>query len=252
MFYFFIAVQFLFHFGNSLAQVEAGTVQDAEGLLQFPAYFFRDTCPRKADAVQADAAGGLAVGDDERRNILDDFRQAADHAVAADFDELMDAGNAANDDAVFDGDMAGQAGAVAHDDVVTDDAVMSYMRAGLEEAVVADARFFPFASRRADRDEFPKHRTVADDQVTLFAVIFQILRFRTNGTAGEKPAVLADCRPAVDSNVGHDFCSVTNGNVGPDNGIRPDFDTGTDFCLRVYNSRRMYHALRHVIRFLGH
>ena len=28
MFYFFIAVQFLFHFGNSLAQVEAGTVQD--------------------------------------------------------------------------------------------------------------------------------------------------------------------------------------------------------------------------------
>mgnify|MGYP000379256909 CR=1 FL=1 len=99
MFYFFIAVQFLFHFGNSLAQVEAGTVQDAEGLLQFPAYFFRDTCPRKADAVQADAAGGLAVGDDERRNILDDFRQAADHAVAADFDELMDAGNAADDDA---------------------------------------------------------------------------------------------------------------------------------------------------------
>ena len=68
----------------------------------------------------------------------------------------MDAGNAADDDAVFDGDMAGQAGAVAHDNVVTDDAVMSYMRAGLEEAVVADARFFPFASRRADRDEFPE------------------------------------------------------------------------------------------------
>jgi hypothetical protein len=40
MFYFFIAVQFLFHFGNGLAQVQAGTVQDAESLLQFPAYFF--------------------------------------------------------------------------------------------------------------------------------------------------------------------------------------------------------------------
>lgn len=45
MFYFFIAVQFLFHFGNGLAQVQAGTVQDAESLLQFPAYFFRNPGP---------------------------------------------------------------------------------------------------------------------------------------------------------------------------------------------------------------
>lgn len=64
--------------------------------------------------------------------------------------------------------------------------------------------------------------------------------------------VKIDRGPAVDGNVGHDFRTIANGNVGPDNGIRPDFDTGTDFCLRVYNSRRMYHALRHVIRFLGH
>lgn len=30
MFYFFGTVQFLFHFKNSLAQIESGTVQDAE------------------------------------------------------------------------------------------------------------------------------------------------------------------------------------------------------------------------------
>ena len=164
----------------------------------------------------------------------------------------MDAGDAADDDAVFDGDVTGQAGAVAHDDVIADDAVMSHMSAGLEEAVVADARFFTFTGGRTDGDEFPEHRAVADDQVALFTVIFQILWFRTDGTAREKPAVLTDRGPAVDGNVGHDFRTIANGNVGPDNGIRPDFDTGTDFCLRVYNSRRMYHALRHVIRFLGH
>lgn len=45
MFNFFVAVQFLFHFGNGLAQIQAGTVQDAESLLQFPAYFFRNPGP---------------------------------------------------------------------------------------------------------------------------------------------------------------------------------------------------------------
>lgn len=132
MFYFFRTIQFLFHFKNSLAQIESRTVQDAECFFQFPTDIFRYTGPRKADAVQADAACRLTIGDDKGRNILYDLGQAADHAVAANLDKLMDAGNAADDDPVFDGNVTGKTGTVTHDDMVADDTVMGYMGTGLE------------------------------------------------------------------------------------------------------------------------
>lgn len=172
MFYFFGTVQFLFHFKNSLAQIESGTVQDAECFFQFPADIFRYTGPGKTDTVKADATCRLTIGNYEGRNVLYDFRQAADHAVAADLDKLMNAGNTADDDPIFNGNVTGKAGTVAHDDVVADDAVVGNMGTGLEQAVIADSRFFPFPRRRADRHEFPENRAVADDKKTLFTVIF--------------------------------------------------------------------------------
>ena len=97
---------------------------------------------------------------------------ASDHAVPTHFDKLVYAGNTTDDHAVFYGNVTGQAGAVTHDYVITYDTVVRYVRAGLEQAIIANPRFFPFTGSYADRYKFTEYRPVTDDKVTFFSVIF--------------------------------------------------------------------------------
>ena len=73
---------------------------------------------------------------------------------------------------VTGGGVTGQAGAVTHDYVITYDTVVRYVRAGLEQAIIANPRFFPFTGSYADRYKFTEYRPVTDDKVTFFSVIF--------------------------------------------------------------------------------
>ena len=84
----------------------------------------------------------------------------------------MYTGNAANYHAVFYYNVAGEPSAITHNNVVANEAVMSDVRARLEQAVVANACFFTFTGCTADGYTLPDDRTVADVTKTFFTFKF--------------------------------------------------------------------------------
>ena len=82
--------------------------------------FIGEAAALEADEIEAAELGGVAVGDDEGGHVLDDLGAAPDHAVGADPAELVDAGEAGEDDEVFDRDVASEGGGVAEDAVISD------------------------------------------------------------------------------------------------------------------------------------
>lgn len=94
--------------------------------------------PFEANEVQSTEFEWDAATDCVWRDVVRHAAHAADHGVVADPDELMDAGEAADNRAVFDQDMTGQGCAVAHDDPIAHGAVVGDMAVGHDEAAVAD------------------------------------------------------------------------------------------------------------------
>ena len=221
-------IDFLLDDGDGLREREARTVENLVRLLDAAARFERDARTRNADAVEADGFRRMAVDNRVRHDVLRELRHAADHGVAADLDELMDARHAADDGTVLDDGMACEAREVRHDDVVADDAIVRDMRERHEQAVITDARLFAFARRAVDGRALADCRAVADEDVALLALEFQILRLLADRGALENLAVFADLRPARDDNVRADLRALADFDILADDRVRPDLDVLRD------------------------
>lgn len=186
----------------------------------------------EADAVQAADGGGVAIGDDEGGDVLDDFGEAADHGVIADADELMRAAETGDDDVVSDVDVAGEHGGVGQDVVVAELAIVGDVGVGEEEVVVPDGGGLAGAGGAVEGDVFAEDVVVADDQAGGFAGVFQVLAFDADGGEGEKFVPRSDGRAAVDDDVGVQLAIGSEGDSGFDDAKRADVAGGVDFGFR--------------------
>ncbi len=103
---------------------------------------------------------------------MNQFAHAADHCVAPDFNELMNARHAADNDPVLNRGVTGAAGKVAHDDVVAERAVVRHVDISHKQTIVADSGFVALASRTVNRRTFADCRPVADNRVATLALEF--------------------------------------------------------------------------------
>lgn len=127
-------------------------------------------------AVQSDHSCRIAVNDHEWAYVLYDLGHAAHHGAGADLYELVDTAHAADDRVVFHSDVAGCSGKAGHDDVVSEIAVVCHMGVCLKHIMRADTGFAVFSRSAVDGDEFAEAVVIADDDRTVFAGKFQILR----------------------------------------------------------------------------
>ncbi len=107
---------------------------------------------------------------------------------------------------------------------------MRDMRERHEQAVIADARLFAFARRAVHSRAFADRRAVADEDVALLALEFQILRLLADGSALEDLAVFADLRPARDDDMRANLRALADFDILADDRVRPDFDVLRDTC----------------------
>src|SRR4249919_4042673 len=113
--------------------------------------------------------------------------------MRADAAELVDAGEAAEDDVIAHGHMAGQRGVVGKHAVVADVAVVRDVRIGEEPVVVADAGGVATpAGAAVDGAELAEDVAVADGQLDAFARIFLVLRFTADRAVAHEAVVAAD------------------------------------------------------------
>ena len=99
--------------------------------------FIGEAASFQADLVDGAGAGGIAVSDHIRWHILNDLGEPAGDGMGSDSAELVNAGEAAENDVVLDLDVTAKGGIVRKDNVVAHDAVVPDMGVGEEVAVVA-------------------------------------------------------------------------------------------------------------------
>lgn len=112
--------------------------------------------------------------------------------MAADAAELVDGGEAAEDDVVFDDDVACEGAVIGEDDVITDDAVVGDVGVGEEVAVVADDGFFAGEGAAVYGAEFAEDVVAADFEEGGFAVVFEVLGLLADGAEAEEAVAWAD------------------------------------------------------------
>lgn len=86
--------------------------------------------------------------------------------------ELVDAGEAGDDDVVFDDDVSAEGAVVGKDDVVADLAVVGDVRVGEEEVIVSDAGGEFFEGSAVDGGVFPEDVAMTDDEGGGFTGVF--------------------------------------------------------------------------------
>ncbi len=128
-----------------------------------------------------------------------------DDGAPAQPDELMDAGQAADDDVVLDDDMAGQSGLVGHDDAISDLRVVSHVRAGHEEAVVADARDASASlGAGVHGDTLADPASLTDDEPRVLSPVLEVLGNLADRRKREYRRSIADLGVAGDDRVALD------------------------------------------------
>ena len=181
----------------------------------------------EADEVESAQGGGVAVGDHERRDVLDDFAAAADDGVGTDAAELVDAGEAGDDDVVGDGDVAAEGGAVGENAVVADDGVVGDVGIGEEVVVVADDGGLG-GGAAVDGDVFAEGVALADEDAGWFAGVFEILGALADGGEGVEFVVGPDGGVSVDDDMAVQVAAVAEGDVVVDDAVGADGDIGAN------------------------
>ena len=139
--------------------------------------------------------------------------------------------------------MPGQCGRVRHNDVIPQLAVVTDMRVGHQEIVIADPRY-PTAPLGAamNIDIFTKDVVMADREKRIFTLEFEILGLKTDGRKRIKLVALADFRGAFDDDVRLETAALPDVDARTDRAIRADPDLISDHRLGTDNRRRMNHG----------
>src|SRR5690606_1807973 len=163
----------------------------------------------------------ISGADDVRRNVLSNGACAANHAMSADADKLMDCGRSANYGPIADMYMSGQLYAIGDDSLVSYLAIMGNMDISHNPVIVADSGDADVLSGAGvNGDVFAHHVSVTDFQTCGFALVLFVLRHTANGTEAVEVVVFA------------------NSGVPVDYAVRAHHRTGANFYIRTNNSVR--------------
>src|SRR5438034_322391 len=122
----------------------------------------------------------------------------------------MDAGVSTDVGAIFDDHVARQGRRVRHDHVVAEKAIMSDVRLGHHETIVASLGQTASARGTAmDRNKLPDAVAPADFRFGSLARELQILRRQTNRDKWKDMRFISDARPAVDDAMTVNAHSIT-------------------------------------------
>ena len=128
--------------------------------------------------------------------------------------KLMHSGESANSRIVLDNDVPGQGCRVGHDDVIAENAIMSNMCVDHEEIVIPNQG--PTAALGCSPvhcDIFSKYVVIANYQLGVFPLVFEVLRRQPNRAIGIKLTVLADLRASVDHHVRSYLATLPEGDM---------------------------------------
>ena len=99
-------------FLHGFRELQLGAIEDAVGVADITDLLFREAAALEALRVHSVGLRGVAGDHDIRRDVALDDSAAGQEGVRADFHELMDCGEAAEDDPVTDLNMAAERCAV--------------------------------------------------------------------------------------------------------------------------------------------
>ena len=117
-------------FFDGLSGVEAVAIKEAMQGLGRGDLVVGEARALEADGVDHLGLAGIAVRDDERRDVLHALRAGRNHRIIADATELVNASVPADIDVVTDVDVSGHGGMARDDEVVTNHAVVRDVRIG--------------------------------------------------------------------------------------------------------------------------
>ena len=132
---------------------------------------FVETAALHADDIDGANLGGIAVGDHERRDVLDNLGTTPGDNVIADAAELMHRSESADDDVISHSDVSRQGAVVGKDAVIADHAIVGDVRVGEEVSVTADDGGVARCGGAIYGGEFAKSIALANPQPGRFGVI---------------------------------------------------------------------------------
>src|SRR5271154_1435740 len=113
--------------------------------------------------------------------------------------------------------------------VITENAIISYntivrqMAICLDKTIFPDHSFFTVLRAAVNGNKFPDSCIIANKNIGIFALKFQILRNGANNSAGKNAAIFTNSRTLHDSYIRTNPCSFTDFNILVDNCKRVNF-----------------------------
>lgn len=179
----------------------------------------------------------LSVDQPERNDITTNAADAAHHDLGSDPCELVDRGQAADEDEVANLTVPAQCRGSGEDDVVADLAIMSDMAAIHEVAAVADARDATTANGAGiHRYRLADSTVLTDLEFGRFTTIAQGLRGSAQGSKRIDRAAGADGRVPHQVDVPDQFAIRADDDVTANHAVRPDRRAFADHSA-VFNPR---------------
>src|SRR5262249_11327864 len=188
----------------------------------------------------------VAIGDHERRNILNNFRAAAGDRESSDPTKLMYGRKAAHYRVVSHLNVTGQCAVIGENDMVAHAAIVADMAVGEKISAIADPGFAFARLSPINRNEFSTSVFVADFQVRRFAAIFQILCLLADRTVSIELVLRANLRRSAEGDVMLQPATWPEEDVRADNAVRTDVCPGTEFCSWIDNGRRVNLHVAHL------
>lgn len=201
--------------------------------------FIGEAATLQANFVDGTGAGRVSVCDHVGRNILNDLGEPAGDGVSSDSAELMNAGEATQNNVVLDFDVAAESGIVGKYHVVSDDTVVTDVSVGQEIAVAAHDGGVAGRSGSIDRDELAKGIAAANLEIGRLPVVFEILGALADGGVGVEFVVLSnfgrafDCHIVVEAAAAAEFDACVDDAVGTDDKVVIQLGAGINNCGRM-------------------
>ncbi len=182
-----------------------------------------DLVPFQPDDVDAADPRGVAVHQHEPRHIVDDPRLAADEAVAAHCDVMVDR-HAPRDARVrLDVDVPAEHRVVGDRDPVAQLAVVRDVDVGHQEVIAADPSQPVFLlGGPVDRHALPDEVVIADLDARRRALVGDILGVAADDGEGADDVLLPDRRDPEHANVADQPSAPTDLYIGSDDAVGPD------------------------------
>jgi hypothetical protein len=173
-----------------------------------------------------DVLVSYADHDHKWRDIFGGPRHSAQKGVAADADELVNGGGAADDGVLAYMHVTGQHGVTRQYHPMLKSAIMGHMDRGHNQAIIADPRASsPAFGAAVDGGALSDGHPIAYDQRGLFTGVFHVLGVGADGGEGKHSALSTDDGIFINIDMAHDLS------------IRPNFDPGTNYGVRAYGGR---------------